>query len=113
MSAVLGRASGDIVEGGMELAVLELVLVLVLLLLVRHRHRKRRALCGGGQLYTFSVSDGSPSLRYSAHAPFSPPAVARCKMGWIMSRTPSRRFRMSAFSAWTASFSRSTICRSW
>ena len=30
-----------------------------------------------------------------------------------MFTTLSRRFLMSAFSAWTASFSRSTICRSW
>jgi len=42
--------------------------------------------------------------------PLSP--LEALRIGWMMETTLSMRFRMSAFSAWTASFSLRTTCRS-
>jgi hypothetical protein len=59
------------------------------------------------------VLRGSAIVRSQLRAdvPLSPPEARR--MGWMMPRTLSRRFLMSTFSAWIASFSRSTTWRSW
>jgi hypothetical protein len=54
----------------------------------------------------------TPRLLLSPSSPAGA-RIAGCNRDWRVDVTPSRHFRIAAFSAWIASFSRITTCKSW